>query len=65
MSRTLADVVVGVALELQGDAGREPGAQRLPGVPAQLDVDRVRRQAHRAKALGHLRRPFLGALQSV
>ena len=51
----LANVVIGVALQLQRDAGAQPRAQALPGVPGQLDVDRVLWQAPAAKALGHLR----------
>src|SRR5579885_3048738 len=41
----LAEVVVGVALELDGDARREPGAEALPGGARELDPDRLRRQA--------------------
>mmetsp|Transcript_23427 Transcript_23427/g.67264 ORF Transcript_23427/g.67264 Transcript_23427/m.67264 type:complete len:944 (+) Transcript_23427:2462-5293(+) len=47
----LADVVVGVALDLDGDAGHEEGAHRLAGVAIQLDVDRVFLQGRRAELL--------------
>ena len=35
----LADVVVGVALEPQGDAGRQERAEALPGRPGERVVD--------------------------
>ena len=41
----LADVVVRLALELERDPRREPGAEALAGRAAQADVDRVARQA--------------------
>ena len=50
----LADVVVSVSLQLNGDAAAQPGAQALASVPLELDVDAALRQALGAKALGHL-----------
>jgi hypothetical protein len=52
----LRHIVVGIALQLQGDARAQPGAQALPGVPSQLHVDGVVGQPGAAKALCHLRR---------
>src|SRR5690606_19047945 len=40
----LADVVVAVALELERVSLREERTEALPGGPAQLDVDRIRRE---------------------
>lgn len=50
----LAHIVIGVALQLDGDALAQPRAQRLAGVAAQLHMDGVVRQAGGAKALGDL-----------
>src|SRR5262249_22297278 len=49
---TLADIVVGVALELEGHPVREPGAEALASGAGQLHVDGVMRQALMAVALG-------------
>ena len=38
---SLADVVVGVAFELEGYAAREPGAETLPGGAGELHLDGV------------------------
>ena len=54
--QALADIVVALALEFEGDAAREPGAEALPGGAGQLDVDGVVRQAGMAVALGDLAR---------
>ncbi len=40
----LADVIVGLALEFQGDAGGKPRAETLPGGPLGSDMDRVARK---------------------
>src|SRR6202030_1575817 len=37
----LADVIIGLALEFQGDAGGKPRAETLPGGPRGFDMDRV------------------------
>src|SRR5262249_22062922 len=49
----LADIVVGVALEFESHAVREPGAEALAGGAGQLHVDGVVRQALVAIALGN------------
>src|SRR5262249_7662763 len=49
---TLADIVVGVALELESHAVRQPGAEALASGAGQLHVDGVVRQALVAIALG-------------
>src|SRR5690348_4803156 len=36
--KALADIVVGVAFELEGHAAREPGAEALAGRAGQIDV---------------------------
>ena len=46
----LADVVVRVADERELDAGREPGAERLPRRPRQRDADRSVRQPGAGRA---------------
>ena len=43
--KTLADIVVGLAFELQRDAMREPGAKALAGRALGVDVDGVVGQA--------------------
>ena len=54
--QALADIVVGIAFELEGDAAREPGAEALPGGAGEAHVDGVVRQAVMAVALGDLAR---------
>src|SRR5207249_9715344 len=54
----LAEVVVGVARELDGDAGGEPGAEALARGARELDADRLRRQPLGAVAAGDLRRQY-------
>ena len=39
-----ADIIVGVAHEIEGDAARQEGAEALPGRPGQSDVNRFIRQ---------------------
>src|SRR5262245_9173478 len=51
---TLADIVVGVAFELEGHAAREPSAEALAGRSGQAHVNGVVRQAVVAIALGDL-----------
>src|SRR5262249_21243112 len=53
---TLADIVVGVALELEGHAAREPGAEALAGGAVQAYVDGAGGQAGGAEALGDFAR---------
>ena len=43
--QALADIVVGVADQLEGDAARQEGAEALPGRAGQLHLDGVVRQA--------------------
>ena len=50
----LGNIVIGVSLQLNGDAAAQPGSQRLASVPSQLDVNGVCRQACLAKLLRHL-----------
>ena len=50
--QTLADVVVGVALEFERDPAREKGAEALPGSAGELRHDRVVRQPLMTVALG-------------
>src|SRR5262249_28197745 len=52
----LADIVVGVALKLEGHAAREPGAEALPGSPCEGHVDGVIGQALVAIAFRYLAR---------
>ena len=52
----LADIVVGVAFELEGHAVREPGAEALPGGAGELHVDGAVGQPLVAVALGDLAR---------
>src|SRR5262249_42568590 len=52
----LADIVVALALELEGDAAREPGAEALTGGTGELDVDRIIGKPDMAVALGDLAR---------
>jgi hypothetical protein len=54
--QALADIVVGFAFELEGDAAREPGAEALAGGALEADVDGVVGQAGMAVALGDLAR---------
>src|SRR5271166_1809507 len=42
--QTLADIVVGVAIEFEGDAARQERAETPPGGAAEADPDRVLRQ---------------------
>ena len=51
--QSLADVVVGLADQLQGDAVGQEGAEALAGGPLQADVDGVVRQTAIALAPGH------------
>src|SRR5205823_6715557 len=53
---TLAEVVVGVALELDGDAVGEPRAEALSGGAGELDADGLGRQPLATVAAGDLRR---------
>ena len=48
---TLAGVVVGVAEQRQLDARRQPGPERLPGRPAELEPDRAGGQPRRTVLL--------------
>ena len=50
----MASRTVAVALHLKGDAAAEEGAQGLPRVARQLQVDGAVRQARRPEALRHL-----------
>src|SRR5262249_27490746 len=50
----LADIVVGVAYEIEGYPARQPGTEALAGGAGELDVDGVIGQAFVAVALGHL-----------
>ena len=50
----LADVVVGVAVEAQGDAAGQEGPEALPGGAAEADVDGPLRQAGATVATGDL-----------
>src|SRR5437867_740904 len=52
----LADIVVGVAFELEGYAAREPGAEALSGRTGQTDMDGVVGQPFVAIALRDLAR---------
>src|SRR6185295_15899298 len=54
--KPLADVIVGIALELESHAVREPRAEAAPGAALELRVDRVRRKAGMAVAPRHLAR---------
>src|SRR5215213_10077887 len=54
--KTLADVVVGLALEIESDAGGEPGAEGLAGGAAQLDGDAAVGKPGMAVALRDLAR---------
>ena len=51
--QALADIVVGVAVELEGDAAREPGAEALAGGAGEAHVDGAVGQAGMAVTLGH------------
>ena len=53
-AQPLADVVVGVAVEGEGDAVREPGAEGLAGGAAQRDADGVVGQSRLAVPAGDL-----------
>ena len=53
--KTLAQVIVGVALEGQGDAVRDERPETLPGRAPEVEVDRVLRQARPAVAARDLR----------
>src|SRR5688572_8531120 len=50
--KALADIVVGLALEVERDAMREPSAEALSGRTLEADPDRVLRQAGMAIGLG-------------
>lgn len=50
----LGNVVISVALQLDGDATAQPGCQGLTSVPCQLDVNGVCWQACLTKLLRHL-----------
>ena len=52
--QALAQVVVGVALQAQGDAAGQEGAEALPGRAGEGDVDGAVGQAGAAVAAGHL-----------
>ena len=54
--KALADIVVAVADQLEGDAARQEGAEGLAGGAGQLHRDGVVRQALVAVALGDLAR---------
>ncbi len=53
---TLADIVVGVAFELEGHAAREPGTETLAGRAGELHMDGAVRQPGMAIALRDLAR---------
>ena len=50
----LGDVIISIALQLDGDATTQPGRQGLASVPCQLDVNGVCWKACLAKLLRHL-----------
>ncbi len=50
----LGNIVISIALQLNGDATAQPGRQGLPSVPCQLDVNSVCWQTCLAKLLRHL-----------
>ena len=50
--KALADVIVGVAFEGQGDAAREERAEALAGRAVELELDRVVGQARRRRGGG-------------
>ena len=54
--QALADIVVGVADQLQRDAARQEGAEALAGGAGEAHADRVFRQAGMAVAPGHFAR---------
>src|SRR5581483_100171 len=51
--QALADIVVAFPLEIEGDAAREPGAERLARGALERDVDGIVGQAGMAVDLGH------------
>ena len=48
---TFADIIVGIAVKLEGDAAGKPGAEALPRRAGEADVDGVVRQAFGNKRL--------------
>lgn len=50
----LGNIVIGISLQLDGNATAQPGRQGLPGVPRQLYVNGVCWQACLAELLRHL-----------
>ena len=54
--KALADIVIGIADEVQRDAACEEGAEALPRRAGQRDLDRVFRQA----GMAELARDFAG-----
>ena len=50
----LGNIVIGIALQLNGDAAAHPGCQRLTSMSCQLDVNGVCWQALLPKPLDHL-----------
>ena len=52
--KALADVIVGIAFQFQGDPARDKRAKTLPGRAVEAQVDGIIRQAFRAVAAGHL-----------
>src|SRR5215469_9925040 len=49
--KTLAYIIVGVAVELESDASREPGTEALPGRAGEANMNGVFRQAFVAESL--------------
>ena len=54
--KALADIVVAFTFEIEGDAARQPRAERLARGALQADVDGVKRQPGMAVDLGDLAR---------
>ena len=54
--QAFADIVVGFAIEFEGDAAREPSPETLSGGAGKVHMDGAVRQALMAVALGHFAR---------
>src|SRR5262249_52914526 len=50
----LTEIVVGIAFQSQGDAGRNKGAEALAGRSLEVETDRILRQTDGAEAACHL-----------